>query len=199
MENAVVTGLRVVRQSNLRRMGACLISLAALLAAALLIQEPAHAGDGYTWTGEGNGTSWTDACNWWPKDSCQEKYPGKEAPDDTATIEGLDSGPSAVTLGENITLASLNLGRGPTGAAVTGGSLTLNRGLGWTGGTLNTKVNLTANSVGTVGGFDYKELKGEINNSGRLNLDSGTLSLASAAKIDNTGTFSIAKGSKVYG
>jgi hypothetical protein len=116
-------------------MGVCLISLAALLAAALLLQEPAHAGDSYTWTGEGNGTSWTDSCNWWPKDSCQQKYPGKEATDDTATIEGLDSGPSAVSLGENITLASLNLGKGPTGASVTGGGLTLDRGLGWTGGT----------------------------------------------------------------
>src|SRR5215210_956795 len=146
------TGLRAVTQNAIRRMGACLIALAALLAAALLLQEPAHAGDSYTWTGEDNGTSWTDSCNWWPKDSCQQKYPGKEATDDTATIEGLDSGPSAVSLGENMTLASLNLGKGPTGSSVTGGGLTLNRGLGWTGGTLKTNVTLTANSVGTVGG-----------------------------------------------
>jgi fibronectin-binding autotransporter adhesin len=180
-------------------MGVCLISLAALLATALLVQKPAHAGESYTWTGEGNGTSWTDSCNWWPKDSCQQKYPAKEAADDTATIEGLDSGPSAVTLGENITLASLNLGKGPTGASVTGGGLTLDRGLNWTGGTLETKVNLTGSSVGVVSGFDYKELDGEIQNGGRLFIDSGTLNLANASKIDNTGTFSIAKGSRVYG
>lgn len=161
METSV---LLTITQGTLRRLGVCLISLAALLATALLIQKPAHAGDGYTWTGEGNGTSWTDSCNWWPKDSCQEKYPGKEATDDTATIEGLDSGPSSVTLGENITLASLNLGRGPTGASVTGGGLTLDRGLNWTGGTLKTKVNLTGNSVGVLSGLDYKELDGELQN-----------------------------------
>ncbi|HEX5851168.1 MAG TPA: hypothetical protein VFY59_18355 [Rubrobacter sp.] len=196
METSV---LLTVTQGTLRRLGVCLISLAALLATALLIQKPAHAGDGYTWTGEGNGTSWTDSCNWWPKDSCQEKYPGKEATDDTATIEGLDSGPSAVTLGENITLASLYLGKGPTGASVTGGGLTLDRGLNWTGGTLNTKVNLTGNSVGVLSGLDYKELDGELQNGGRLFIDSGTMNLANASKINNTGTFSIAKGSRVNG
>jgi hypothetical protein len=193
------TGLLTVTQGTLRRTGLCLISLAALLATALLIQKPAHAGDSYTWTGEGNGTSWTDSCNWWPKDSCQQKYPGKEATDDTATIEGLDSGPSAVTLGENITLASLNLGRGPTGASVTGGGLTLDRKLDWTGGTLKTNVTLTANSVGTISGYDYTELNGEIQNGGRLIVDSGTLNLANAAKIDNTGTLGLGKGSRVNG
>jgi hypothetical protein len=191
--------LLTVTQGTLRRLGVCLISLAALLATALLIQKPAHAGDSYTWTGEGNGTSWTDSCNWWPKDSCQQKYPGKEAADDTATIEGLASGPAGVTLGENITLASLNLGKGSTGASVTGGGLTLNRGLRWTGGTLKTNVTLTANSVGMVAGYDYTELNGEIRNGGRLVVDSGTLNLANAAKIDNTGTLSLGKGSRVRG
>lgn len=182
-----------------QRLGACLVALGALLAAVLMAQTPAHAGQGYTWTGEGNGTSWTDPCNWYEEGACQQKYPGSEATDDTATIEGLPGGPSAVTLGGNITLASLNLGRGPTGASVTGGSLTLNQGLGWTGGTLRTDVTVGANAAGTIGGSDYKELNGKITNIGRLNLDSGILNLANAAKIDNTGTLGLAKGSQVQG
>lgn len=194
-----VIRLRMVPQSSLRRVGALLVALAAMFGAALLLQEPAHAGESFTWTGEGNGTSWTDPCNWYEEGSCQQNYPGKEATDDTATIEGLPGGPSAVTLGEDLTLASLNLGRGPTGAAVTGGGLTLNQGLNWTGGTLTTQVTLTANSVGTVGGSDFKKLDGAIHNGGRLNLDSGILSLANAAKINNSGTFSVAKGSQVQG
>jgi hypothetical protein len=191
--------LPTVTLGTLRKLGVCLISLVALLAMALLIQKPAHAGDSYTWTGEGNGTSWTDACNWWPKDSCQEKYPGKEAADDTATIQGLNSGSAGVTLGENITLASLNLGKGPTGASITGGGLTLNRGLGWTGGNLRTNVTLTSASVGTISGYDYKALDGKIQNGGRLVVDSGTLSLSNAATINNTGTLGLGKGSKVFG
>jgi hypothetical protein len=184
---------------RVRRISVCLAALVVVFTVALLLQRPAHAGDSYIWTGEGNGSSWTDSCNWWPKDACQEKYPGKEASDDTATIEGLDEGPSAVTLGEPITLASLNLSRGPTGASVTGGKLTLSQGLNWNGGTLKTEVALTANSVGTVSGSDYKELDGKIQNGGRLILDSGILSMANAAKIDNPGTFSIAKGSRIQG
>lgn len=194
-----VTGLRVVPQSALRRMGALMVAFAAVFGAVLLLQEPAHAGDSYTWTGEGGNSSWTNSCNWWPKDACQEKYPGKENPDDTATIEGLDSGPSAVTLGEPITLASLNLGKGPTGSSLDGGKITVNQSFNWTGGFLKTEVTLAANSVGTISGFDYKELKSTLHNNSRLVLDSGTLHMANATVIDNVGTFSIAKGSKVDG
>lgn len=193
------TGARTIPPSA-SRFGVYLLALVAACAAALLLaQKPAHAGESFTWTGEGNGTSWTDPCNWYEEGACQQKYPGSEASDDSATIEGLPGGPSTVTLGEDITLASLNLGRGLTGASVTGGSLTLNQGLNWTGGTLRTDVTLTANSVGTVSGSDYKELNGVMNNGGRLNLDSGILHLANAAKINNTGTFSIAKGSEILG
>jgi len=199
VERMEVIGLRMVTQSTLRRVGACLITLAAMFTAALLLQEPAHAGQSYTWTGEGNGTSWTDPCNWYEKDACQQKYPGSEATDDTATIEGLEGGPSAVTLGEDLTVASLNLGRGPTGASVTGGGLTLSQGLNWSGGNLTTEVTMSAGSGGAIGGSDYKKLDGAIHNHGNLSLDSGILHLANAAQINNSGTFSVAKGSQVQG
>jgi hypothetical protein len=194
-----VTGIRAVLGNNLRRVCAYLTAISAVCCAALLLQEPAHAGQGFTWTGEGNGTSWTDPCNWYEKGSCQQKYPGSDATDDTATIEGLPSGPSAVTLGENITLGSLNLGRGPTGAAVTGGGLTLGQGLNWSGGNLTTDVTMSPGSSGTIGGSDFKKLDGAIHNRGRLSLDSGTLSLANLTQINNSGTLSLAKGSQVQG
>lgn len=194
-----VTGVRAVLGNNLRRVCAYLTAISAVCCAALLLQEPAHAGQGFTWTGEGNGTSWTDPCNWYEKGSCQQKYPGSDATDDTATIEGLPSGPSAVTLGENITLGSLNLGRGPTGAAVTGGGLTLGQGLNWSGGNLTTDVTISPGSSGTIGGSDFKKLDGAIHNRGRLSLDSGTLSLANLTQINNSGTLSLAKGSQVQG
>lgn len=194
-----VTGVRTVLENNLRRVYGTLIALATVCCAALLLQEPAHAGQGFTWTGEGNGTSWTDPCNWYEKGSCQQKYPGSDATDDSATIEGLPSGPSAVTLGENITLASLNLGRGPTGAAVTGGGLTLAQGLNWSGGNLTTDVTMSPGSSGTIGGSDSKKLDGAIHNRGRLSLDSGILSLANLAQINNSGTLNLAKGSQVQG
>jgi len=113
VEKMDVTGSRMISQGTLRKISVLLVAFAAMLAAVFLLQQPAHAGDSYTWTGEGGNSSWTNSCNWWPKDACQEKYPGKDgSTDDTATIEGLGSGPSPVTLGEPITLASLNLGRG---------------------------------------------------------------------------------------
>jgi fibronectin-binding autotransporter adhesin len=193
------TSLRMIPRSILRRGGVYPIALAAMCFAALVLQEPAHAGESFTWTGEGNGTSWTDSCNWYEKDACQQKYPGKEATDDSATIEGLEGGPSAVTLGEDLTLASLNLSDGPTGASVTGGGLTLNQGLNWTGGDLITEVILTANNIGTISGPDFKKLDGAIHNHGNLSLDSGILHLANAAKLNNAGTFSAQKGTRIQG
>jgi hypothetical protein len=174
----------------IRRVGVCLVALAATCSVALLLQEPAHAGDSYTWTGDGNGGIWTDPNNWGG-----QKYPGQEASDDTATID-LGGSPAPVTLNENIELASLNLG---LGAHLEGGSLTLNQGLNWTGGTLKTDVTLSPGSSGTIQGSRDTKLDGVIRNGGTLTLASDTLNLANAAQIENSGTFRIAKGSEVAG
>lgn len=78
-----------------------------------LLQGPAHAGESFTWTGEGGNKSWTNPCNWYEEGACQEKYPGSDGrTDDTATIDEVPGGPSEVTLGENITPASLTLDEG---------------------------------------------------------------------------------------
>ncbi|MDQ4128176.1 MAG: hypothetical protein M3151_09565, partial [Actinomycetota bacterium] len=139
--------------SGLRRICACLVALAAMCTAALLLQEPAHAGDSYTWTGGGDGESWTDVNNWGG-----QKYPGQENSDDSATISRLpDGNPSPVKLGESITLGSLDLSEG---ASVTGGSLTLNEGLNWTGGNLTTNVTMESGSSGTIVGADPETLNG---------------------------------------
>src|SRR3712207_5860967 len=93
-----------------RRLGVLLAALAVAFIVALLLQNPAHAGESFTWTGEGkDGGMWNNACNWYPKDECQENYPGKQNPDDHALIKATPSGPSHVKLGENVTLASLSL------------------------------------------------------------------------------------------
>lgn len=47
-----VDSFQMVTGSTLRRIYAFLIALAAVGCATLVLQEPAHAGDSYTWTGE---------------------------------------------------------------------------------------------------------------------------------------------------
>lgn len=190
-------GYAPVMEALPRRVGALLISLAAVFAAALLLtQKPAHAGESFTWTGEGRDGAWTNACNWYPKDECQQKYPGKDAPDDTAVLSPA-SAPAHVTLGEGITLDSLNL---EAGSSLTGGSVTLNRSLGWTGGSLHTKVNMSAGSVGNIDGPATKQLNGVLDNRGTLNLGpDAALLMASGTKVNNFGTFNARHGARIQG
>jgi hypothetical protein len=63
-----------------RRVSVCLTALAVAFIVALLMQKPAHAGESFTWTGEGNGSSWTDSCNWWPKDSSRRNIRARMLP-----------------------------------------------------------------------------------------------------------------------
>ena len=180
-----------------RRVGVVLISLTAVFAVALLLQEPAHAGETFNWTGEGkDGGNWNNPCNWYPEDECQQKYPGKEDPDDTAVLAPA-SGPAHVILGENITLDSLIV---EPGSSLTGGSVTLNRSLGWTGGSLGTRVNMSAGSVGNIDGPAPKHFDGIFNNRGNLSLGpDATLTIAGGAEVNNFATFSAQHGARIQG
>jgi hypothetical protein len=61
--------------STLGRMGVGLISLFVLSVVALLLQQPAHAGESFEWTGEGRDGNWVNSCNWHPEGDCKETYP----------------------------------------------------------------------------------------------------------------------------
>lgn len=180
-----------------RRVAVVLVALSAVFAAMLLLQEPAHAGESFTWTGKGNdGGNWNNPCNWYPEGECQEKYPGKENPDDTAVLPSA-GGPAHAILGENIILDSLTM---EAGSSLTGGSVKLNRSLGWTGGSLATVVNLSAGSTGTIDGRDSKHFNGVFNNRGNVLLGpDAALDIAGGAEINNYGTFTAQHGARIRG
>lgn len=188
---------------RLRRLGTYLLALTAALAVAILLQEPAHAGESFTWTGEGHDGAWTNSCNWHPKNHCQPTYPGKEATDDQANVTRTPSAPAHVTLGEDITLGSLTLGEG---ASIRGGSISVLNNFSWTGGTLYTEVALGAGSSGAITGPDLKTLDvwddnsiGQIHNRGHLSLGSVPLKMQEATKINNLGKFTVAHGAQIEG
>lgn len=182
--------------AHLRRLGVCLISLSTLLVAAMLLQEPAHAGESFTWTGEGQDGVWTNSCNWHPKNHCQPTYPGKEAADDQAVVARTPSAPAHVTLGEDIDLKSLTLGEG---ASLTGGSVAVSGSFGWSGGDLDTELILPPGSSGAIDGAHSKTLEGVIFNQGDLSLGSVLLNMQQGAEINNAGTFTVAPGGRIQG
>lgn len=170
--------------------------VAAAFAAALLAPASALAG-GYEWTGEGNGSSWTDACNWWPKNQCQQKYP--EKPEDSASIAPLPGkSPPRVTLGENLTLASVSLS-GPS--SITGGSLDITRSFSWSGGGLYTKVSIGRLAIGSISGTDQKTLGADITNSNILVIGGGRISVSPGVKLTNRplAVMTISHGSRLDG
>lgn len=180
-----------------RRMGVYLAVLAVAFVVALLLQRPAHAGESFTWTGEGKDGIWTNPCNWYPKDQCQENYPGKQAPDDSAAIAATPSGPSHVGLGEDISLASLSL-NGP-GVSLTGGNVTVTRSFTWTGGRLESNITTAMFSFSSIDGNDTKLLSGNITNNGILSLGSVPLNISAGSAITNNGRFSATEGALISG
>jgi hypothetical protein len=170
---------------------------------AILLQEPAHAGESFTWTGEGQDGAWTNSCNWHPKNHCQPTYPGKEATDDQANVTRTPSAPAHVTLGEDVSLGSLTLGEG---ASIRGGSISVLNNFSWTGGTLYNEVALGAGSSGAITGSDLKTLNvwddnsiGMIHNRGNLSLGPGPLKMQQSTKINNLGKFTVAHGAQIEG
>jgi hypothetical protein len=180
-----------------RRMGVYLAALAVAFIVALLLQKPTHAGESFTWTGEGKDGNWTNACNWYPKDQCQENYPGKQNPDDSAAIAATPSGPSHVALGENVTVASLSL-NGP-GVSLTGGNVTASNSFTWTGGRLESNITTGMFSFNSIDGNDTKVLSGNITNNGILSLGSVPVNISAGSAITNNGRFSATEGALISG
>jgi hypothetical protein len=118
-----------------------------------------------------------------PKDECQQNYPGKSAPEHSAQLSPTGSGPAHVVLGENVTLASLNV---EAGGSLSGGSVTATRSLGWTGGSIASKINMSARSVGHIDGSDTKQFNGLFNNCGYGELV-GDATLTGGGRFDWTG------------
>lgn len=135
-----------------------------------------------------------------PEDECQQNYPGKSAPEHSAQLSPTGSGPAHVVLGENVTLASLNV---EAGGSLSGGSVTATRSLGWTGGSIASKINMSARSVGHIDGSDTKQFNGLFNNCGYGELV-GDATLAGGGRFDWTGgtvgenaSLTIAEGSSM--
>jgi hypothetical protein len=125
VEGLVPGRLWKVVSSTLGRVGVGLISHFALSVIALLLQQPAHAGESFEWTGEGHDGNWVNSCNWHPEGDCKQTYPGKSASDDQAIIKRTASAPAHVALGEDITVASLSLEG--DGVSLTGGHVDTSR------------------------------------------------------------------------
>jgi hypothetical protein len=135
-----------------------------------------------------------------PEDECQQNYLGKSAPEHSAQLSPTGSGPAHVVLGENVTLASLNV---EAGGSLSGGSVTATRSLGWTGGSIASKINMSAGSVGHIDGPDTKQFNGLFNNCGYGELV-GDATLAGGGRFDWTGgtvgenaSLTIAEGSSM--
>jgi hypothetical protein len=182
---------------RMRRVGVCLAALAVAFIVALLLQKPAHAGEGFNWTGEGNGSSWTDPCNWYPENQCQENYPGKQAPDDSASIARTPSAPAHVTLGEDVTLASLSLNG--EGVSLTGGNVTVSSSFNWTGGSLDSNITTGDLSISSIDGQVTKVLSGNITNNGILSLGNVPVTIGAGSKITNNRRFSAMEGALING
>lgn len=183
---------------NARRSGVFLAVLSAAFALALLYQTPAWAGESFTWTGEGkDGGDWTNACNWYPKDECQENYPGKENPDDHALIKATGSGPAHVILGKDVSLASLVLEG--EGVSLTGGSVRVKSSFSWTGGSLDTNITTNALTLSSIDGRATKVLNSNITNNGLLLMGPVPVGIGSGSKIINNGRLSASEGALISG
>jgi hypothetical protein len=107
------------------------------------------------------------------------------------------SDPAHVKLRGKITLTLLNV---EAGASLTGGKATLSRSLGWTGGTLATKLIMSAGSVGNIDGPETKQLGGVFNSRGSVSLrPDAALLLPSKTKVNNFGTFTAQHGARIQG
>jgi fibronectin-binding autotransporter adhesin len=186
-----------VASSTLGRVGVGLISLFALSAMALLLQQPAHAGESFQWTGEGHDGNWTNSCNWHPQGDCKETYPGKSASDDQAIIKRTASAPAHVALGDDLTVSSLSLEG--EGVSLTGGHITVSNNLNWTGGSLDIDVTTGLLSFSNIDGPTTKVLSGNLTNNGILTQGSVPVSIGAGSKIVNNRRYSVSEGALING
>jgi len=167
------------------RIAATLAVLALLAAAAL----PAAAlgcsgGHSFTWTGEGDGHSWSDAENWSP----QEEAPPKSG--DTAIIQGSEEAEAEV---EGGTEGICDLTLEGADAFLTGTALTVEGDFTWEGGqgeeaASELEGNLTVDGSTTIG-HNVILAGGKLSANGSLDVNGGTeLTLADgSAEIVSSG------------
>jgi fibronectin-binding autotransporter adhesin len=147
---------------------ACALSVVAAPASATPVPAPRCSGTSYTWTGDGDESSWSDPSNWNPNG-----IPGSCDSVDIP-IEANIVGAPAVTL-DNFTIGA---GAGSDGS-LTGGPLTVSGHFEWDGSSLETTINLPAGATGTIAGpanskglgGDGLGIPGAIDVSGSLALD----------------------------
>jgi hypothetical protein len=174
-----------------------LVAFAAAFLVALISQTPAHAGESFEWTGEGNDGNWVNSCNWHPEGNCKQTYPGKSASDDQAIIKRNASAPAHVALGEDMTVSSLSLEG--EGVSLTGGNITVSNNLNWTGGVLDIDVTTGTASVNIIDGPADKVLAGDLTNNGVLSLGSTPVAIGAGSKITNNGVFFASEGAAING
>jgi fibronectin-binding autotransporter adhesin len=148
--------------------GCALATLAAGPASAAPARADQCSGTSYTWTGNGDETSWDDTSNWSP--------PGVPGTCDSVDIpiEANITGAPAVSL-DNFTIDAT---AGSDGT-LTGGPLTVTGDFEQDGSSLEATINLPAGATGTIAGpANFKglgggglDIPGSINVSGSLTLD----------------------------
>lgn len=112
-------------------------------ASATSMTAPQCSGASFTWTGNGDGSSWDDAGNWDPSGD-----PGSCSADSVdIPIEANITGAPAATL-QNFTTDS---SAGSDGT-LTGGPLTVTGHFEWDGSSLGTTINIPAGATGTIAG-----------------------------------------------
>lgn len=122
------------------------LALVCLVFALLVPVRAAHAGNSYTWSGQGDGSTFSDAANWSPS--------GVPTDGDVITVAQLPGGPAYVENTPSISLAQVNLGTG--GHLYGAGVLTVDT-FGWSGGTLG--MDLTVTTEMSVSGTGSNNIK----------------------------------------
>jgi hypothetical protein len=164
--------------------GLAFLAVTVLVAAGVSAASPALAAPvsrqcsamSFTWTGNGNGSSWGDPMNWSPPTRAPGSCPGVDDSVDIPIEANITGAPSASF--NDFTIES---GAGSDGT-LTGGPLTVTNHFEWDGSSLEVTVNLPAGSTGTIAGHKNIESLGGpgLGIPGRLNV-SGVLTLANVS------------------
>jgi len=149
---------------------------------------PARAAGTTTWTGLGADDSWNDPGNW---------DAGVPGPADTAVVRRLGGGPAFPELPAGLTVAGLVLGEGGN---MHGGSIAVTGSLTWSGGSLQSLVELGATSTAVIstavpGSAPVLQSPGGLVNRGVLVFVAGTHLHIVGSVIDNRGALRLADGS----
>jgi hypothetical protein len=144
----------------------------------------ACAGTSYTWTGDGNGATWTDPLNWSPNGD-----PGTCSAD-SVTIDN----EANITAVPAVHLADLTVtaDAGSDGTLL-GGPISVSGNFEWDGSTFDSTINMLSGSTGEVAGpGNFKGLGGGgLGQPGRLNI-AGSLTLDNLS--GSTGSLGLSAG-----